>query len=120
MRPNHEKKLSVALCAMLFRALPVRQGAAAKVPRIGVLLQGGPWYDAIDGLRHGLKQLGLEEGKQYVLDIRDAKGDMKAIEEAARSLEREKVKLIYAVATSVVTAAKQATTDTPIVFVAGS
>jgi putative ABC transport system substrate-binding protein len=67
-----------------------------------------------------LKQLGLEEGKQYVLDIRDAKGDMKAIEEAARSLEREKVKLIYAVATSVVTAAKQATTDTPIVFVAGT
>ena len=109
-----------ALCAMLLGLCPSAEAQQAKVPRVGVLLQGGPWYDAIDGLRHGLKQLGLEEGKQYVLDIRDAKGDMKAVEEAARNLEREKVKLIYAVATSVVTTAKQATTDTPIVFVAGT
>ena len=92
----------------------------AKAPRIGVLLQGGPWYDAVDGLRHGLKDLGLEDGKQFFLDIRDAKGDPKALEEAARDLERDKVKLIYAMATSVVATAKQVTTDIPIVFAAGT
>jgi putative ABC transport system substrate-binding protein len=92
----------------------------AKAPRIGVLLQGGPWYDAVDGLRQGLKDLGLEDGKQFFLDIRDAKGDPKALEEAARDLERDKVKLIYAMATSVVTTAKQVTTDIPIVFAAGT
>jgi putative ABC transport system substrate-binding protein len=106
---------------MLSALCPSAEAQQSKTPpRIGVLLQGGPWYDAVDGLRHGLKDLGLEEGKQYILDIRDAKGDPKAVEEAARNLEREKVKLIYAVATSVVTTAKQATTDTPIVFVAGT
>ncbi len=88
--------------------------------RIGVLLQGGAWYDAIDGLRQELSDQGYAEGKQFVLDIRDSKGDLKAAEAAARSLEREKVKLIYAVASSVVDAAKKATTEVPIVFNVGS
>src|SRR5882724_3824994 len=114
------KLVSFALAALLLVVgLPV-QAQQQKAYRIGVLLQGGPWYDAVDGLRRGLKELGLEEDKQFVLDIRDAKGDPKAVEEAARNLERDKVKLIYAVATSVVTTAKQVTTDTPIVFVAGT
>jgi putative tryptophan/tyrosine transport system substrate-binding protein len=114
------KLVSFALAALLLVVgLPV-QSQQQKAYRIGVLLQGGPWYDAVDGLRRGLKELGLEEDKQFILDIRDAKGDPKAVEEAARNLERDKVKLIYAVATSVVTTAKQVTTDTPIVFVAGT
>jgi len=62
----------------------------------------------------------MEEGKQFVLDIRDAKGDLKAVEEAARNLEREKVNLIYAVTTTVTTAVKNATSKSPIVFAVGS
>jgi ABC-type uncharacterized transport system substrate-binding protein len=116
-----QKLVSFALAALLLVVgLPVQAQQQKAPPRVGVLLQGGPWYDAVDGLRQGLKELGLEEGKQFTLDIRDGKGDLKAVEEAARNLERDKVKLIYAVATSVVTTAKQATTDTPIVFVAGT
>jgi hypothetical protein len=49
-----------------------------KVYRVGVILPGGAWYETIDGLRIGLRELGLEEGKQFVLEIRDTKGDMKA------------------------------------------
>lgn len=30
-------------------------------PDLGVILQGGPWYAVLDGLRQGLKQLGLIE-----------------------------------------------------------
>src|SRR5882724_8748925 len=91
-----------------------------KVYRVGVLLPGDAWYEIIDGLRTGLRELGLEEGKQFVLDIRDTKGDAKAAEEAARNLEQEKVNLIYATRTSVTIAAKRATADIPIVFTAGS
>ncbi|TMA91726.1 MAG: ABC transporter substrate-binding protein [Deltaproteobacteria bacterium] len=90
-----------------------------KVYRVGVILHGGPYYDAINGLRDGLKELRLTEGKHYVLEIRDAKGDLKAVEEAA-SLEREKVDLIFAVATSVTIAVKRVTANLPIVFYAGS
>jgi putative ABC transport system substrate-binding protein len=84
------------------------------------VLQGGPSYTAVDGLRDGLKELGFDAGKHYVLEIRDLKGDLKAAEEAAKSLERDKVDLVYTVATSVSVAVKRATTAVPVVFAVGS
>ncbi len=47
----------------------VAQAGQAKIYRVGVLLPGEPWYENIDGLRVGLRQLRFEEGKQYVLAI---------------------------------------------------
>lgn len=92
----------------------------SKVYRVGVILQGGPAYQVVDGLREGLKELGLEEGKHLVLDIRDMKGDLKAVEKVARNLEQEKVNLRYTINTSVAIAVRRASADTPIVFFAGS
>ena len=48
-------------------------GAAqpAKGFKIGALVPGNAWYDIIDGLKSGLKPLGLEEGKQFVLAVPD-------------------------------------------------
>ncbi len=92
----------------------------ARVYRIGVILQGGPYYAAIDGLRDGLRELGLEEGKQFVFHVRDTKGDLKSVEAAARSLEEQKVDLIYTLGTSVTLAAKRATKSVPIVFYVGT
>jgi putative ABC transport system substrate-binding protein len=92
----------------------------AKVPRVGVILQGGEYYVMVEGLRAGLRELRLEEGKHFALEIRDLKGDLKAAAQAARNLERDKVNLIYTTATSITLPVKQATTDVPIVFVIGS
>lgn len=105
---------------MLVMGGTVADAQQNKSSRVGVILQGGPYYDVIDGLRDGLRQLGLEEGKHLVLEIRDTKGDLKAVEEAARNLERERVNLIYAVATSVTIAVKRATADIPVIFYVGS
>jgi putative ABC transport system substrate-binding protein len=105
---------------MLFALCYPVDAQQAKVYRIGVLLPGGPLYESIEGIKAGLKELGLEEGKQFTLTIRDTKGDIKVAEEAARSFEREKVNLLYALASSVVAAAKSATTHAPIVFAVGS
>jgi putative tryptophan/tyrosine transport system substrate-binding protein len=91
-----------------------------KIFRVGVITTGGGWYATIDGLRVGLRELGLGEGKQFVLEIRDTKGDLKAAEEAARIFEHEKINLIYTTQTSVTIAAKRATVDIPIVFCAGA
>jgi putative tryptophan/tyrosine transport system substrate-binding protein len=96
------------------------QAQQAKVYRVGVIHQGGPYVVAVDGLKEGLKELGFAEGTHYVLEIRDLKGDRKAAEAAARSLEREKVDLIYTPASSVTIAVKRATTEVPIVFAVGS
>jgi len=98
----------------------VVEAQQSKVYRIGAIHQGGPIKAIVDGLRDGLKQSGLEEGKHFVLDIRDAKGDIKAVEEAARNFEREKVNLIYAVTISVATVVKNVTSQVPIVFAVGT
>ena len=117
------RKLFAAVLMMtLAAALTVSLAPAQqpKVYRVGVLLPGDAWYEIIDGLRFGLRQLGLEEGKQIVLEIRDTKADLKAAEAAARNLEQEKVNLIFATRTSVTIAARRATVDIPIVFSAGA
>ena len=64
--------------------------------------------------------MGFEEGKQFVLTIRDTKANAKAAEEAARNLEQEKVDLLYTTQTSVTLAAKRATADIPFVFCVGA
>jgi putative ABC transport system substrate-binding protein len=96
------------------------QAQQAKIYRVGVILEGGPFYAVLDGLKDGLRELGFEEGKHFLLQIRDLKGVRKAADEAARSLEREKVDLIYVIATSPAIAVKRATAEVPIVFVVGS
>jgi ABC-type uncharacterized transport system substrate-binding protein len=88
--------------------------------RVGVLLPGEAWYEIIDGLRIGLKQLGLEDGKQLKLEIHDWTGDAKAAERAAKTFEQEKVDLVYTTSTNSTLAAKRATTNLPIIFCAGT
>lgn len=115
------KKISAFLLAIiLLSAVPLAVAQQPKGYRVGVITSGGAWYEVIDGLRVGLRELGLEQGKQFILAIRDTKGDAKAAEKAARNLEQEKVDLIYSTQTSVSIAAKRATADIPIVFCAGA
>jgi len=91
-----------------------------RIYRIGVVFPGGPYYAAVDGLRDGLKDAGFSEGIQYLLQIRDEHGDLKAAEIAARELERDRVDIIFSLPTSVSVAAKRATARVPIVFWAGN
>src|SRR5438445_4175480 len=119
-RKSMSKKIVVPLlAALVLTSVHFAQAQQAKIHRVGVIHEGGPFYLLVDGLKDGLRELGFAEGKHYVLEIRDVKGDLKAAEEAARSLEREKVNLIYVVSTSVTAAVKRATTEVPIVFAIG-
>jgi putative ABC transport system substrate-binding protein len=115
------RKKIVAFCgaALVLISVHLCQAQQTKIYRVGVIHEGGSFYAVVDGLKDGLRELGFEEGKQYVLETRDLKGNRKAASEAAGSLEREKVSLIYAVSTSVTTAVKQATGQVPIVFAVG-
>jgi putative ABC transport system substrate-binding protein len=115
------KRIVVSLLAVLILATYINLADAgqAKVYRVEVIHQGGPYRAVVDGLREGLRQLGYEEGKHFAMEIRDAKGDLKAVEAAARNLERDKVDLIYAVSTSVAMVIRGATADIPIVFCVG-
>ena len=90
------------------------------VHRVGIIHLSGHHHVVADGLRQGLRELGLEEGKNIVLDIRQTTDDLKTVEKAARELEQSKVDVIYTVTTPVTIAAKRATVNTPIVFSAGT
>ena len=115
------KKLPVfVMVAALLAPLYVATAQQAKVHRVGGILQGGPYYAMVDGLRNGLRALGWLEGTHFVLEIRDTQGNLKADEVAARALEREQVDLLYTVTTSVTVATQRATATVPIVFCAGT
>ena len=110
----------VTLGAMLYALCSFAYAQQAKVYRVGVIHQGGPYKAVVDGLRDGLRQLGYEDGKQILLEIRDTKSDPKLVEEAAKTFERERVNLIYVVTTSAATPVKNVTSKSPIVFAVGS
>src|SRR5262245_49681184 len=98
---------SILFAVVLLAGGVIAEAQQPKVYHVGVLLPGEAWYEIIDGLRVGLRQLGLEEGKQFILAMRDWKGNVKAAEEAARNLEQEKVNLIYTASTNSTIAAKR-------------
>jgi len=120
--PRHVAKLAnLALGCVVGVALTAGADAQnVKARHIGVLVPGGPYVTAIDGLRDGLKELGLEDGKQAVLHVRDLKGDLGSVEVEARALEQQKVDLIVSVTTSVSLATRRSGVKVPIVFYAGS
>jgi putative ABC transport system substrate-binding protein len=94
--------------------------APGKIPHVGAIYLSGHHQVIVDGLRQGLHDLGLEEGKQYVLDQKQVKGgDWPAVGQAARDLERANVEVIYTVTTQVTLGTKQATAKVPIVFYVG-
>ncbi len=108
------------MLALLAAPLAAEAQTTGAVPHVGIIHYSGGMQVWVEGLRKGLRELGLEEGKHLILDIRETNYDLKAVEAAASALERGHVDLLYTVTTSITTAAKRATLHVPIVFFAGS
>ena len=92
--------------------------AEARRPyRIGVLNESGAAnHPTVEGLKAGLRELGLEEGRDVKFDIRFTKGDPSATNAAASSLANGEVDLIFTSNEAATHAAKGATQKVPIVF----
>jgi len=92
---------------------------AAKIARIGYLagnLAAGPHLP--EAFRQGLRDLGYVEGRNLVIEIRDAEGKSERFPALAAELVALKVDVILAGSTPHALAAKQATRTLPIVFAA--
>lgn len=96
------------------------EAASPKPERIGVIHLGGVLATVVDGLRAGLKETGLEEGKQIILEIQDLKGDANLAENAAQKFEQDKLGLIFTINAPVTAGAIKGTKNTPIVFAVGT
>ena len=85
--------------------------------RIGVLNDARTAnHPAVDGLKAGLRQVGLEEGRDVVFDVRLTDGTSPGMSAAAAALVRSGVDLIFTSTDAATLAARAATPSTPIVF----
>ncbi len=90
------------------------------MPHVGVVHAGGAYISVLEGMREGLKPLGLEEPRNLVLQVRQTTVAPKTIEAVVEGLAREKVAVICAVGTTVTRSAKRAAGNTPVVFAVGT
>jgi putative tryptophan/tyrosine transport system substrate-binding protein len=94
-----------------------RAQQATRVARIGYLGFGTAADSAprVEALRAGLRDLGLVEGKNMILDFRWAES-VERLRELAGELAAANVDLIFATSSTEVEAARQATQTIPIIF----
>jgi putative ABC transport system substrate-binding protein len=98
-------------------AAPAQPQQPTRVHRIGVL--NDAWaanHPTVEGLRAGLRELGFEEGRNVVFDIRFTQGKPQAAPAAAEALVEADVDLIVTSSEAATRAAKDATQTIPIVF----
>jgi putative ABC transport system substrate-binding protein len=85
--------------------------------RIGVINAAyAASHPTVEGLRAGLKELGLTEGRDVTFDIRFTEGKLDAMPAAAEALVKAGVDLIFTSQEAATQAAKGATKSLPIVF----
>ena len=120
---SHRSRASSALGAIaLLAILALLAGdAGAQAPRrpyrIGVLNEA--WaanHPTVEGLKTGLREFGLEEGRDVTLDIRFTEVKPEATAAAAAALVKAGVDLIFTSNEAATQAAKAATQQLPIVF----
>jgi putative ABC transport system substrate-binding protein len=102
----------LAILASGATAQPVRRAS-----RIGVLNEA--WaasHPTVEGLKAGLRELGLQEGRDVSFDIRFTEGNLEALPTAAAALVAAGVDLIFTTQHAATQAAKDATKRIPIVF----
>jgi putative ABC transport system substrate-binding protein len=116
----NDKILVFALSAMLFAlSFPAEAQQPKKVPRIGYLrfasvASVNPLR--ADAFRLGLRQLGYTEGKDIIIEYRNADGKLDRLNELATELVRLKVDVIVTAGPAPTRAAKAATATIPIVM----
>jgi putative ABC transport system substrate-binding protein len=100
--------------------LPTHAAEAQEAPRpfrIGVL--NAAWaasHPTVEGLKAGLKELGVEDGRDVTFDIRFTEGKLDTMPAAAAALVQAGVDLIFTSQEAATQAARDATKSVPIVF----
>jgi putative ABC transport system substrate-binding protein len=108
----------VAVAILLW--LPAHVAVAQEAPRpfrIGVL--NAAWaasHPTVEGLKAGLKELGVEDGRDVTFDIRFTEGKLDTMPATAGALVKAGVDLIFTSQEAATQAAKDATKSVPIVF----
>lgn len=104
-----------ALACLALVGAPARQAAAQTT--IGVLTEAlAAAHPTVEGLKSGLRELGLEEGRDLAFEIRFSQGDVETLRKSAEAFARAGVDLIFTVGDAATREAQAATTAIPVVF----
>src|SRR5262245_11474174 len=103
----------------------VAHAQTRKLYRIGVLAPGYPHHPRLsrpawDAFEQGLRELGYVEGQNFIFEYRYAEGRLERLAVLATELVSMNVDLIVVPGPAPVPAAKAATSNIPIVMIAGS
>jgi len=109
--------LAVVLLLSLLLVAPVGAQETRRPFRVGVLNEA--WtanHPTVEGLKAGLKELGLEEGRRVTFDVRFTEGKLETMPAVARALLETGVDLLFTSQEAATLAARDATKSVPIVF----
>lgn len=113
------KKKIAALLSILSLGI-MFTGCGEEKLKIGISqqLQHGALDEAREGFIEGLKEKGYEDGKNIVIDYKNANGEVANTTIIADQFKNDKANLIFTIATGSTQAAYNSTKDIPIVFTA--
>ena len=110
--------VSAAFLAILgIIAVAAQAQTPARPYRIGVL--NDAWaanHPAVEGLKAGLRDLGFQEGREVVFDVRFTKGNPRAMPAEAEALVKAGVDVLFTSNEPATRAARAATRKIPVVF----
>src|SRR5436305_1469047 len=113
----NRRETIVALAALGAASLTAEAQQQAKITRIGYLATNRAASPHLyDAFLQGMRDLGYVEGRNVVIEYRDAEGKDERFAALAVELVALKVDVILATSTAATLAAKQATETLPIVF----
>lgn len=107
-----------AAALILFVSPPFKESPRAAPRRIGMLMASDLQLASVDGIKAGLKELGYEEGKDIVVEVRNPKGDLDLTKKMASDIVASKPDLIVSVSTSASSAVKDANKDAKVPVIA--
>jgi ABC-type uncharacterized transport system substrate-binding protein len=113
--------LALRMAAILAVPIAAHAQASGRVYRVGYLSGVGEatGRGSTDVFREALRDVGLVEGRNVVVEYRSAAGRPELLSDLAAELVRLRVDVIVAIVPAAVLAARQATTAIPIVMVHG-
>ena len=107
----------LALALLCASPLPGEAQQPRRPSRIGVI--NAAWaasHPTVEGLKAGLRELGLEDGRDVTFDIRFTEGKLDTMPAAATALVKAGVDVIFTSQEAATQAARDATVTVPIVF----
>ena len=98
---------------------PAAEPAATKAVPVVAMIRAADWMGhewSEDAIKFGLSDMGMEEGRDYVLRITSAQGDLATLPSLIDAAKDQKVAVIIALQDPTLQAAVQRVKDIPVVF----